>query len=201
MTPADLLWRTLGGNKGRLAVRVTLQHGERMTCWPRVGERAWFLALCRDFGWSGDLEVACRPYHDFGSFRLMADSGCVWARCETGKQVDALAAFDCEPTLILRDGSTVRHTAFWSVGRALSPEDGAKVNRHLAHKLRAPKKWAEQLWLRPPGAVDRSGKRPVPIVHAGGSGECYSIGRVCRTLPREIPDPNLWRGGSEAVAR
>jgi hypothetical protein len=195
----DVLWHALGAT-GRFAFRLTQHDGKRVTAWPPARDRRWFLDICRDFGWAGDLVLAARPYLDRGSFRLLADSACVWARCETGKQVRALEAFDVEPTLVLRDGSTVRHTAFWALTRRLPFEDGVKVNRHLAHKLGTAKKHAEQLWFRPPGSIDRSGSRAVPIVHAGGSGEDYAVGRVCRTLPRTLPDPDAWRGGS-AVAR
>lgn len=127
----------------------------------------------------------------------MADSGACWVRCETGRQVAALESFDPEPTLVIREGGTVRHTAFWMLPRPVNPDDGGKVNRHVAHKLRCAKKWADQMSFTPPGAVIREGRaKPLPVVVAGGTGELVTLRALCRTLPREIPDPEGWRKAS-----
>lgn len=190
-----LLWAGLGGNGGFYAIRLTQHDGKRVTAWPGVDRRQWIAGICEDFGWTGDVEWAARPYMDRGSRRLLAESGAVWARCESGAQVRALEAFDPEPSLVLRDGGTVRHTAFWFLPRPVKSDDGEKLCRHLAHKLRTPKKFAAQLVFSPPGAVIRAGRsRPLPVVAAGGTGGLVTVRELCRSLPRVIPDPDAWRG-------
>jgi hypothetical protein len=74
-----------------------------------------------------DLSVCARPYSDRGSFRLEAPVCAVWARTETKRQVSALSAFPVEPTLVLREGGTCRHTAFWALRKPLDPDDSRKV--------------------------------------------------------------------------
>jgi hypothetical protein len=189
-----LLWAGLGGHRGFYAIRLTQHDGKRVTAWPGVDRRAWIESICADFGWTGDIEWACRPYLDRGSRRLMASTGASWVRCETGAQVRALEAFDPEPSLILREGGSVRHVAFWFHPRPLEQEGSEKLCRHLAHKLRTPKKYASYLEITPPGAVIRDGRsRPLPVVVAGGTRELVTVRTLCRTLPREIPDPDAWR--------
>lgn len=187
------MWAGLGGNGGFYAIRLTQHDGKRVTAWPGVHRRAWIESIVRDFSWNGDLEWSARPYLDRGSRRLMASTGAVWVRTESGRQASALSAFPLEPSLVLREGGSPRHVAFWFMRRELDYEDGVKVNRHLAHALRVPKKWAEQMVFAPPGAVIRSGKRPVQVGVAGGSEELYSMRQLARHLPRRIPDPLAWR--------
>lgn len=196
MSP-DTLWAGLGGDRGFYAIQLTQHDGKRVTAWVPITRRRWIDSICADFGWNGDISWAARPYLDRGSRRLMADTGASWARAESGRQVTALEAFDPEPSLILREGGTVRHTAFWFHERPLDPEVSEKVNRHLAHKLRTPKKYAPQLLFSPPGAVIREGRsKPLPVVAAGGTGELVTVRALCRTLPREIPSPDAWRSAA-----
>lgn len=185
----------LGGDKGYYAIQLTQHDGKRVTAWPGVTRRSWIESICADFGWNGDISWAARPYLDRGSRRLMANTGASWVRCESGRQVAALEAFDPEPSLILREGGTVRHTAFWFHPRPVGPDDSERLCRHLAHKLRAPKKYAAQMLFAPPGAVIREGRsKPLPVVVAGGTGELVTVRALCRTLPPTIPDPMAWAG-------
>jgi hypothetical protein len=194
--PLALLWSLLGAGRGFHCFRLNDWDGQQVHLWREVSDRARFEGTVQAHAWTSDLEISARPYCDRGSFRLQADAGCIWARAETGRQAVALAAFPVEPTLVLREGSSPRHTAFWAVRKPLSPEDGEKVNRHLAHRLRTAKKHAAQLFFAPPGAVIRSGKRPVPVVVAGGSGEVYGVRRLCLHMPRTIPSPDAWRNAA-----
>lgn len=192
--PVRLLWAGLGGSDGFYAIRLTQHDGRRVTAWPGVGRRGWVESICGDFGWRGDIEWSARAYLDRGSRRLMGDTGASWVRAETGHQVAALEAFDPEPSLVLREGGTVRHVAFWFHPRPLGPDAGERLNRHLAHRLRCAKKWAAQLDFAPPGSVIREGRaRPLPVVVAGGSSDLVTVRELCRTLPRAIPDPDAWR--------
>jgi hypothetical protein len=188
-----LLWAVLGGNRGYHVIELAEWEGRRLDLWCDVTNRRRFERLCAHHGWASGVTVSARPYADLKSRRLHADAGAVWVCCESSRQVRALEAFDPEPSLVLRAGGTVTHWAFWGITRALSPEEGEKVNRHLAHRLRAPKKNATQMFFPPPGSILRSHGKPKPVVVVGGTWEPHAIGHVCRTLPRTIPDPLKWK--------
>lgn len=193
MTDQELLWACIGGDNGWTVFELGSWEEQRLSLWHPVDDHRVFTGLSAAHGWNSDMAVSMRPYADRGSRRVFANSGAVWAVTESSRQVNALMAFDLEPTLVLRFGATVRHVAIWAVNRALRPDDGEKVNRHMAHRLRAPKKYASQLMVPPPGAVSRQGGKAKAIVVVGGSREPYAVGRVCRSLPRTIPDPLKWR--------
>jgi hypothetical protein len=195
----ELLWSGLPSVDGWYAMRLGAWEGGRLELPCRVTDRRRFLRWCTFHGWSSELTFGVRPYLERRSRRLYADSGAMWARVETNAQVRALEAFNPEPSLVLREGASVKHWAFWFVRQALDPDDGVKVNKHLAHKLGTKKLHAEQAFIPPAGAVLREGRaRPCPVVVAGGSGELLNVGRVCATLPHEIPDPQAWKNKTAA---
>jgi hypothetical protein len=193
VTAESLLWAMLGAS-GFHVFRLGDWEGRTVHLWRPVSDRARFVGTIRAHGWASDLAMCARPYSDRGSFRLEAPVSAVWARTETRRQVSALSAFPVEPTLVLREGGTCRHTAFWALRKPLDPDDSRKVCKHLAHALRTPKKYGDCLWFAPPGCVIREKARPVPVVVAHKSEELYSMRRLARHLPRTIPNADAWRG-------
>lgn len=147
------------------------------------------------YGYEFEPAVGVVPYMDQGSFRLYGRSAVVWARVETPAQLRALERFHPGPTLMLRDGGS-RATALWALRRQLPSEDAERVSRHMQHHLGAPKKHAACSFEVPsPLSVLRDGrKKPVPVTVERCDPEAvYSVGEVCRSLPRRIPDPLAWR--------
>jgi hypothetical protein len=90
-----------------------------------------------------------------------------WVRVEGTKQNEWLQRFKPQPTVILREGGSSRRWALWALDHPIRWTGVDKGNRRIAHRLRAPKKWAEpeRLWLPAPGTCLRRGvSRPVPVV-------------------------------------
>jgi hypothetical protein len=90
-----------------------------------------------------------------------------WVRVEGTEQNRWLASFQPQPTIVLREGSSSRRWALWALEYPVRWAGVDRGNRRLAHRMRAPKKWAEpeNLWLPAPGScLRRHGGRPVPIV-------------------------------------
>jgi hypothetical protein len=187
VTAESLLWHMLGVS-GFHCFRLGDWEGSTVHLWRPVSDHGRFVGTIRAHGWASDLRVCARPYADRGSFRLEAPVCAVWARTESKRQVTALSAFPVEPTLVLREGGTCRHTAFWAVRKPLDPDDSRKVGKHLAQRLGTAKKWAESMWFAPPGSVIRAKARPVPVVVAHQSESLYTMRQLARHLPRTIPD-------------
>lgn len=90
-----------------------------------------------------------------------------WVRVEGTEQNRWLSGFRPEPTLVLREGSSSRRWALWALEHPVRWVGIDRGNRRLAHRMRAPKKWAEpeRLWLPAPGCcLRRDRARPVPVV-------------------------------------
>lgn len=117
----------------------------------------------------------------------------MWARLDTGKQADELARFRPAPTVVLREGSSVRRVALWWVSAALNVVQLERGNKRIAHALGAKKKHAtpDELF-HPPGVVLRFGRerRPLVVHVEHWSGERFTPGQVAGAL-RDAPEP--WR--------
>jgi hypothetical protein len=184
------------GSGGQGFHALTYSNGSnRRTKWLPVKDYARFLHVVPELAWEADAELTVCPLMDRGSYRLAADAGVIWTRVESRKAAASLARFRPSPSLVLREGGSVRRVAVWAVRKRLSPMDAEKVGRHLAHKLGTAKKWASTAFtLRPPGGVIRHGRtRPCPVVVEGGSLEAVTMRELCRSLPRRLPDPDAWR--------
>lgn len=62
-------------------------------------------------------------------------ASCLWARVETRHAAKLLAEFEPQPTLILRDGETVKRTAFWHLDNVLDPIWALRANERLSQAL------------------------------------------------------------------
>lgn len=125
----------------------------------------------------------------------------LWARVESKKDAAELARFRPAPTLLLREGSTHRMVALWSLWRPLPHEWIVRANRRIAHRLGAPKKWADPQFSFPvPGSclrVDR--QRPVPVHVERFEPVVFRPREVVGAL-REAPNPRAWREREAAAA-
>ena len=170
----------------------TLHVPGRDAGWLHTSNRDAFMELVPALGWDG-ATLSILPTRELGDPSWRTNSAVLWARTETRKSAAILRRFKPVPSLVLRDGQTCRYVAVWLIRKPVMPFDAERVNRHIAHRLGCPKKYASaEFTFRPPGGVDRSKTRPVPVVVAGGTGETYAMREVCRTLPRQIPDPLAW---------
>lgn len=127
-----------------------------------------------------------------------------WVRVEGTVQNRWLAGFQPQPTIVLREGSSSRRWAVWALEHPVRWVGVDRANRRLAHRMRAPKKWAEpeRLWLPAPGCcLRRDRARPVPIVverleavtftGLGVVGDRVVDGRRHRALP-DAPAADAW---------
>lgn len=164
-----------------------------------VGARAAFDRLVEpgvDDGLS-DVAVSLVPRRD-QSEHAVGLAGVMWVKLDTGAQLKRLQAFRPGPSLVLREGESVRRTAVWFVDPHPNVVQLERGNRRLAHAVGAKKKYADATTLvHPPGVVLRYGRdrRPVVVHVEHYSGEFFTPGQVAGRL-RDAPDP--WR--PEAIA-
>lgn len=170
--------------------------------WCDGSQAAPFTRACDRLAWLGDASVNAVPYLREREVLYHGSSSVLWARCESGRQVANLRRFKVRPTLVLREGDTVRHTAFWALSEPLDPVRVDRANRRIAHWLGSPKKYCDVGFrFAPPGAILRwrfhhegpavvKRRRQVPVLVRpyGGSGEAYAWGAVVGHL-RDAPDP------------
>jgi hypothetical protein len=187
--PARVDVGCVGGGDGPPAERPRRDVTAESLLWAMLGVSGFHVFRLGDWEGSDGASVAarvgsCAVRGDDPGARLGSDLRCARGRTATvgvsargpgergvgtdrdRRQVSALSAFPVEPTLVLREGGTCRHTAFWAVRKPLDPDDSRKVCKHLAHALRTPKKYGDSMWFAPPGCVIRTKARPVPVVVA-----------------------------------
>lgn len=159
----------------------------------RVDELERFVGLIEYLGETEQVELSMvpRPSRGWGT---VGKAHLLWCRSESLRQLEKLRRLKPRPTMVLREGQTVRHLAIWDLSVTLPYDYVVRGNRRLAHAIGAPKKYAEpeELFV-PAGTCLREGRRrPVPIVHAGGSSRVFHPDEVVGHL-REAPDPDAWR--------
>lgn len=144
------------------------------------------------------LAAAARPRRGFGS---CGSTAVLWARVEGKKDAQALARFRPRPTLLLREGSTSRYVAVWSLRRPLSYDWMVRGNKRIAHKLFAPKKWAgdAEFMFPCPGSCLRVGRaRAVPVRLERFDPAALYVARDVVGKLKDAPDPNAWRAPAAA---
>lgn len=131
------------------------------------------------------------------STEAIGQCSCLWARVESGKQLDALTKFTPAPSIVLRDGDTLRRTALWALTGELDEQWAERLNRRIAHKLGTPKKYADptRFTFTTPGAIGEGGKL-VRVEHM--IPEFYGAKEVAGRL-QEAPDPHAWRNAQVAA--
>lgn len=157
--------------------------------WCPAGDRARFVKWAEAMAYPGDCAVNAVPLLKYGEDIYHTDSSVLWARVDSGRQVARLRRFRVRPTLVLREGVSVRHVALWALEEPLDPVRTDRANRRIAHWLGSPKKHCGiDFRLHPPGTVLRRSSRPVVVRPFGGSGEAYAWGGIVKGLP-DAPDP------------
>lgn len=137
------------------------------------------------------LAAASRRRRGHGS---CARAGVLWARVESKREAANLERFRPRPTLLLREGSSCRMVALWSLRRPLGYEWVLRANKRIAHRLFAAKKWADLEFVFPcPGSCLRAGRaRPVPVRVVRFEPVIFEARQVVGGL-RDAPDPGAWR--------
>lgn len=87
----------------------------------------------------GEISVLPRIAQDHVAFDA---ASCLWVRVETRDAAKRLSDFKVKPTLVLRDGETVKRTAFWWLTRELPWNWVLKANERLAYALHGLRKCA-----------------------------------------------------------
>lgn len=145
-----------------------------------------------------ELTISAAPRLAVGRSWPSHDPCALWARCEGSASAGFLARFRPRPTLVLREGGNARYVALWALRAPLRLESAERGNKRIAHRLRAPKKWASPMEFRipVPGTLLTAGRaRPVPIVVAEHHPDAlYSAREVAAHLP-DPPPPKDWRNG------
>lgn len=188
----ERLFFALGTPKGYHEI-LWHEDGRRVRHDVRVDELERFCGLIEYLGETEEVAVSLvpRPRPGWGT---ASRSNVLWCRAESKKQLERLRRLQARPSIVLREGSTLRYLAIWELAEPVGPEELERWNKRLAHAIGAPKKYAapEEMFV-PPGACLRDGRsRPVPIVHAGGSSRVWSAAQVVGRL-RDAPDPDAWR--------
>lgn len=119
----------------------------------------------------------------------------LWTRTENKDSARRLERFRPAPSLLLREGDTVRHIAFWLVRRPLTWSQLERANKRIAHNVGAPKKYADpDTFTFPlPGTFLRRGRtRPVPVTVESMSLETHTAKAIVGRL-KDAPDPDAWR--------
>lgn len=134
------------------------------------------------------------PRMDIGSHRLtVAESPVLWVKTESRDACKRLARFKPEPTIVLREGDTVRQVALWSLTTGCPVDKLERANGRLSYRVGAKKlHGVPGFEFFPPGAVVKLKRKEIPVVAAGGSGEPVPAGQLLNGL-RDRPDPPDWR--------
>lgn len=196
MTDSDqaLLWQMIGG-AGKFHRFSFMRDGRAVAVWLPVHERfarRSFERLCTE----DDCLVSTVPRLD--NRHGWPGRTCVlWAQLDNGRQAKALEAFRPEPTMVLREGTSVRRVALWALwgDKPLDDDWGIRANKRIAHKLGTKKKHAEFTFtFRPPGTVLRKGReKPLLVSVEHRSEAIYSAREVVGAL-QEAPAPSTaWR--------
>lgn len=164
-----------------------------------TGELERYMGLLEYLGETEEVAVSLVPRPERG-WGTASRSNVLWVRSESKAQLEFLRKLRARPSIVLREGHTVRYLAIWELHEPIGYDVTVRFNKRLAHAIRAPKKYAEpeELFV-PPGACLRDERsRPVPIIHAGGSSRVWTPEQVAGGL-RDAPDPDAWRDGQRAA--
>lgn len=160
--------------------------------WYRVSSIDW---IARTFLGTDDCFFSAVPHPERNGWPGVRSSA-LWVRTESKRSEAALRWFKPRPTLVLGEGDTCRRAAVWALTDLLPAEWTVRLNRRIAHALRAPKKHCGMDSMLPaPGAILREGreKRPALVrVESWRPDAVYGAREVAGHL-KEAPDADAWR--------
>jgi len=194
MTPQELLYQMLG--PGEIAFAFRYQPIE-----PEVYDPPLPAQWCPDvrIPWAQKgavIRAMSAPESMIGLVPRRTGGGyeptsCVWARLESTKHAQALRRFRPAPTLVLREGKSVKRTAIWGLTQPLDviwlERANSRISYALGTKLKA---GAPHAMVFAPGSRLSSGQ-PTWAEHV--SDGCFTPREVVGRL-RDRPAPNQdWR--------
>lgn len=196
LSDAGLVWAMTLGAGGSFHKFSLMRDGYAAGVWlPVRGSRRSFERLAR----ADDCLVSAVPRYD-DSQGWPARTTVLWAVLESAKDAQALKAFRPAPTLVLREGLTVRRVALWWLWSDLALDDGwgIRANKRIAHKLGTKKKWAEFTFtLRPPGTILRKGRAKPVVVHVEHrDDEAVYEPRAIVARLKDPPAPRDWKSAA-----
>ena len=151
-------------------------------------------------GWHTDVYVGCIPRRRRAGGRDALERGWVlWADCDDPAALEALAAFEPRPSIIVRSGSATNAHAYWPLLRPITVDALAEANRRIAAMLGADLRSAEAARiLRPPGTWNFKHDPPRPVtVERFKPARRYALAELVDQLP-DPPEPQ--RSGAPVVA-
>lgn len=136
------------------------------------------------------IGVAPRAFRDPDAVR---EAPMLWVAVQNTKGNNVLERFRVKPSIVLREGDTLKRYAYWPLTKALRYDFLRRGNRRLAHWFKAPMAFAApETLLPPPGALVKGDRvTPVPIVVERFTDDRFDPRDVVGWLP-EAPEKR-WR--------
>lgn len=185
MTP---LWAMIAAAEGQ-RVRVAVRHrGELADIYVPHDQPNRFRRLLD----AEEAQVALVPRR--GRSSLLAKGSVLWARIDSAKACTGLERFRFPPTLVVREGRSIRRWALWALARPLDPYDIEQLNRRIASRLGATQKHGEtdrMVWM--PGAWVAMGRDRRLRCWAEYESDGLFDPQVLDTALPALKDRNAWR--------
>lgn len=161
---------------------------------PHAADRLAHTAERRDRLYSEEIRISM-PRARRG-LRLTAQTALCWVVTDSKDAAGRLERFGHPPTLVLREGATVRKTALWLLNRPVDRERVIRANRRLAYALRCPTvkhSDPDSMTLPLPGTFLRNGRtRPVPVVVEALRPVNYTMAQLVGRL-KDPPTADAWK--------
>ena len=144
---AKHFWSLLIGEDGHVFQVQFSADGERSNTWVPCAQAPAMLErlLCQE-GYDTTVSPVARSNKhedDWGP------SWCAWCHCTTKESVRLLDAFPPAPTLVIREGDTIKRWALWALSRPLVGEWILKANERLSYRLKGLRRDASPTVLIP----------------------------------------------------
>ena len=159
----------LAGSAGRgelLELRYRLDDGERMgQAFERPSRVRRLAARAIALGRRTDVYVGCAPRTRRHGGRAAVERAFVlWADCDGGGAVAALAEFHPAPAVVIASGTGSNCHAYWPLDRPLVRDELERANRRLAYALGADAVSADAARiLRVPGTLSHKHQPPTRV--------------------------------------
>jgi hypothetical protein len=122
------------------------------------------------------------------------EANCLWARLESTKNANALRRFRPAPTLVLREGRSIKRTAIWSLSTPLDLVWLERANARLSYRLGTKLKHGDVGAMFHAPASPLSGGKETWAEHI--SDASYSPREIVGML-RDRPQPSMdWRAAA-----
>lgn len=186
MTPTEF-WALLWGADGDFH-ELRVEHAGRLaTLWiPCVQQRAVVRML------TGPCEISLVPRFERHELSFH-HAHLLWCRLQTGDATRRLERFQPGPTLVIREGMTVRRWALWALSVPLRGPWIERATERLSYALHGLRRAANPSTLIPtPFAASDEPRRPWIEYETSVS---YTPRDVVGQL-RDAPDPQAWKNAA-----